>query len=307
MIDAELFSSLSVIADGTAKDEGIALGIAAGNAILTLRAGDGAFQNPVTDVPVSTVPGVYNAVPPFNIMYGAFWKTMQLFSLKTQDQFRSLPPPALTSVAYARDFNEIKELGKINSTVRTQDQSAYANFWYEFADIGWNRIARIQAKNHLTGLYATARLFALLNMALADTYTAFIDAKYFYYTWRPYTAIRAAGTDGNDRTVADPNWEPFLATPPVPEYPSGHASLGNAGATILSHFFGHNSSFTTTSTTASTPGAERSFKSFKQAADENADSRVIAGIHFRFACDAGQKLGDNVGKWTLKNYLKPLH
>jgi hypothetical protein len=307
MLDAKLAASLSSIADGSAKEEGIALGIASGNAILALRAGDGAYQNPVSDVPVSNVPGVYNAVPPNNFMYGAFWKTMQLFSLKTHDQFRSLPPPSLNSPSYARDFNEIKELGKINSSVRTADQSFYASFWYELADIGWNRIARIEAKNQNTGLYTTARMFALLNMALADTYTEFIDSKYYYYTWRPYTAIRAASTDGNNQTIADPDWEPFLITPPVPEYPSGHSALGSAASVILSHFFGHNSSFTTTSTTASTPGAERSFKSFKQAADENADSRVVAGIHFRFACDAGQKMGDNVGRWTLKNYLKPLH
>jgi membrane-associated phospholipid phosphatase len=307
MLDAKLSASLSGIADGNAKTQGIALGIAAGNAILALRAGDGAFQNPVTDVPVSTVPGVYNAVPPNNFMYGAFWKTMQLFSLKTHDQFRSSPPPALSSPVYAKDFNEIKEVGKIISSVRTADQSTYANFWYEFADIGWNRIARIQAKDHNTDLYTTARIFALLNIALADTYIAFFDSKYFYYTWRPYTAIRAAGTDGNDKTVADPDWVSFLITPPIPEYPSGHSALGNAASIILSHFFGHNSSFTTTSTTASVAGYERSFKSFKQAADENAGSRVIAGIHFRFACDAGQKMGDKIGKWTLDNYLKPLH
>lgn len=99
----------------------------------------------------------------------------------------------------------------------------------------------------------------------------------------------------------------FFDNPPVPEYPSGHAALGNAATIILSHFFGHNSSFATTSTTASTPGAERSYKNFKQAADEIADSRVIAGISFRFACDAGQKMGDKVGEWTLNNYPKPLH
>lgn len=138
---------------------------------------------------------------------------MQLFSLKTHNQFRSSPPPPLNSPVYAGDFNEIKELGKLISSIRTADQSTYTNFWYELMDITWNRIARIQAKDHNTGLYATARLFALLNIALADTYTEFIDSKYYYYTWRPYTAIRAAGTDGNDKTAADPAWEPFLTTP----------------------------------------------------------------------------------------------
>ena len=179
-------------------------------------------------------------------------------------------------------------MGKINSTVRTADQTAYAKWWYEFSDIGWNRIARIQATNHNTGLYTTARMFALLNMAMADAYIAGWDSKYYYKFWRPYTAIHAAATDGNDKTKADPNWEPLIPTPPVPDYPSGHSVLGNAAATVLTHFFGNHSPFSTTSTTAFPAGAIRSFKSFTQAADENADSRVMAGIHFRFACDAGQ-------------------
>lgn len=149
-------------------------------------------------------------------------------------------------------------------------------------------------------------MFALLNIAIADTYTAFFDSQDYYYTWRPYTAIRGADKDGNNQTAAELDWEPFLTTPPVPEYPSGHAALGKAASIVLAHFFGNNSPFSTTSTTASPAGDERSFKSFKQAADENADSRVMAGIHFRFSCDAGQKLGDKVGKWTLDKYLKPL-
>lgn len=146
MLDARLSTSLSGIPDGTAKTRGIAVGIVSANAILALRARDGAYQNPIADVPVSNVPGVYNAVPPNNFRYAPFWKTMQLFSLDTHDQFRSLPPPALNSPEYAQDLNEVKAFGKINSAVRTADQSAYANFWYEFADIGWNRIARIQAR-----------------------------------------------------------------------------------------------------------------------------------------------------------------
>ena len=105
----------------------------------------------------------------------------------------------------------------------------------------------------------------------------------------------------------DPNWEPLLSTPPIPDHPSTHSVLGNAGATVLAHFFGNHSPFSMTSTTTVPAGAIRSFKSFKQAADENADSRVMAGIHFCFACEAGQKLGDRVGKWTVKNHLEPLH
>lgn len=306
-LDAKLAESLANISDGPAKTMGIALGMASANAILTLRAGDGAFQNPVSEIPASTVPGVYIAVPPFNFAFAPFWKTMQLFSLESHDQFRSSPPPSLTSPTYTRDFDEVKQVGEINSTVRTVDQSAYAVWWYEYSDIGWNRIARIQAASNKIGLYSTARMFALLNMAMADGYTAGWDSKYYYNFWRPYTAIRAAATDGNDKTTPDADWEPLLPTPPVPDYPSTHSALGNAAAAVLAHFFGTHSPFSMTSTTASPVGAVRSFDTFKEAADENADSRVMVGIHFRFACDAGQKQGDQVGKWTVQHHLEPLH
>ncbi len=307
-LDAKLAESLANIADGPAKTWGIALGMASANAILTLRAGDGAFQDPISQIPPSTVPGVYVEVPPFDFAFGAFWKTMQLFSLETHDQFRSSPPPSLTSSTYTRDFNEVKQVGELNSTVRTADQTAYAAWWFEYSDIGWNRIARIQASSgERIGLFATARMFALLNMALADGYTAFMDAKYFYNFWRPYTAIRAAATDGNDNTTPDADWEPLLPTPPVPDYPSGHCVLANASATVLAHFFGPHKPFSMVSSTASPAGAVRSFNTYKEAADENADSRVRVGIHFRFACVAGQKMGDQIGKWTVQHHLEPLH
>jgi hypothetical protein len=306
-LDDKLAESLLGIPNGTRKTNGIALGIASGNAILAFRAGDGAYQNPVVFIPVSTVPGVYNVVPPFDFAFAPWWKTMQLFSLQTHDQFRSSPPPALNSNNYTKDFNEVKQVGKINSTIRTADQSAYAKWWYEFSDIGWNRIARIQATNRHPGLYTTGRMFAHLNMAMADGYTAGWDSKYYYNFWRPYTAIRAAATDGNNQTTADPTWVSAEPTPPVPDYPSTHSANGNAAATVLTYFFGNHSPFSMTSTTAVPAGAIRSFKNFKKAADENADSRVMAGIHFRFACEAGQKQGDKVGKWTLDHHLKPLH
>jgi hypothetical protein len=306
MLDAKLSESLATIPDGPSKTKGIALGIESGNAILALRANDGAYQYPLSAWPSSGAPGVYVTVPPSDSVYGVFWGEMQTFSLQTQSQFRPPPPPDLNSYIYTRDFNEVKRLGKINSALRTEDQTAYANFWYELADIGWNKIARTEAMNHKTGLYTTARMFALLNMAMADGYTAGWNAKYYYKFWRPYTAIHEAATDGNNLTKADLNWEPLQPTPPIPDYPSGHATEGNAAATVLTYFYG-NTPFSATSNTALPIGTTRSFESFKQAADENADSRVMIGFHFRSACEAGQKLGDNVAKWTVDHYLKPLH
>jgi hypothetical protein len=306
MLDAKLAASLSSIPDGPRKTEGIAVGIAAGKAILALRTNDGAYQNPVSDWPDSNVPGVYVKVPPNDFVFVPFWGEIPPFALQTSEQFLPPPPPGLDSYIYTRDFNEVKHFGKINSAVRSADQTAYANFWYELADIGWNRIARTQATDHHLGLYTTARMFALLNIALADGYIAFFKAQYYYKRWRPYTAIHEAAKDGNNKTKPNQNWEPLLPTPPVPDYPSGHSTLGNAAATVLTYFFG-NSPFSTTSTTASPAGSVRSFKSFKQAAEENASSRVMVGIHFRFSCNAGLNMGEKVGIWTIKNYLQPLH
>jgi hypothetical protein len=306
MINVKLKESLSNIPEGRAKKHGIALGIAAGKAILALRSGDGAYQNPLSEWRSTGKPGVYVTTPPYNVVYVPFWGKMETFALRGHAQFRSDPPPALTSDTYTRDFNEVKRFGRKNSTVRTDDQTALGYFWFEFGDINWNRIARMEAKNHHTGLYLTARMFALLNMAMADSYIACWDSKYYYKTWRPYTAIHEADRDGNDQTQPGENWQPLMQTPPVPDYPSGHAVIGNAAATVLTYFFGHNNSFTATTNTAFPVGSTRTFRSFMQAANENAESRVMVGIHFRYACDAGQQMGNKVGKWTLDNYLKPL-
>jgi membrane-associated phospholipid phosphatase len=306
MLDSALSASLSTIENGMLKETGINLGMESGNAILMLRAGDPVTTNPVVLIPVSTVPGVYNVVPPFDFLFAPFWQTVTPFSLLRPDQFRSAPHPALNSVRYAKDFNEIKEIGKLNSTTRTADQSAYAKWWFEFVELGWNRAARITATTHDVKLFATARMFALMNMAIADSYIAGSDSKNYYNFWRPYTAIRAAATDGNDATDPDPNWEPAEPTPPVQDYPSTHSIGANAAATMLTHFLGNHTGFSMASSTGVPANSIRSFSGFKQAADENAHSRIVAGIHFRFATDAGQKMGDEIGNWTVKNHLRPL-
>ena len=303
ILDSQLAKSIDTISNLTAKQKGITLGTQCGNAILNLRKDDGAFQDPIGVIAPSTVPGVYQAVPPFDFVFAPFWTKMKPFGIVKPEQFRSVPPPALNSAIYTTDFNEVKNYGAKNSTVRTTDQTFYAKFWYEFSEIGWNRIGRVAATDHKLDLLATARLFALLDIVLADSYIAGWDSKFHYNLWRPYTAIRAAATDGNDKTEADTQWETLMPTPPVQDYPSTHSVLGNAGASVLTAFFG-NSDFTFTTTSAEPVNASRSFKSFFKAADENADSRVRAGIHFRFATVAGQKMGNQIGDWVLKNLLK---
>jgi len=300
LLDSQLAKAIDTIVDLNAKQKGIALGQQCGNAIIDLRKDDGAFQDPVGAIAPSTVPGVYQAVPPFNFVFAPFWKTMKPFGLLQPEQFRSALYPALQSSAYKKDFEEVKTLGDKNSQQRTAAQTDYANFWYEYAEIGWNRIASVAAGKEKTDLLTTARLFAMVNIALADAYTAGWDSKFLYNFWRPYTAIvNTPVTDGGN-----PNWQPLMPTPPVQDYPSTHSILGNAAAAVLTYFYGDNYKFATTSTSSATPGAARNFKSFLSAADENADSRVMAGVHFRFSCKAGQAMGDKIGKWMIENTLK---
>ena len=306
-LDSAMVQSLAAVKEGEAKTRGIILGKAAAQAVLNKRANDGAAGELMAQIPVSNQPGIYQAVPPFNIFFAPEWDDVRLFSLERKDQFRSSPYPALESKAYATAFNEVKEVGRINSKKRTADETAYAKFWYEFSEAGWNRVARIVATTNNLNMLEAARLFALVDMAIADAYIAGWDSKIHYNFWRPYTAIRKADIDGNKATSPDTAWQPSEPTPPVHDYPSTHSALGNAAATVLAKVLGDNTSFTMGSPTAIPAGSSRTFNSFSQAANENAASRVMAGIHFRFSCEAGQELGNKIGKWTVENHLKPLN
>jgi PAP2 superfamily len=306
-LDSVLRGSLSEIKQGVAKSRGIRLGKQAAQAIINARLDDGSAGELVRQIPPSSAPGVYQAVPPFNIIFVPHWENVKLFGLQRKEQFRSAPYPTLNSDTYAAAFIEVKEKGKLRSTMRTADETTYAKFWYEFSEAGWNRVARTVAATKKLGLFETARLFALVDMALADSYIAGWDAKLHYNFWRPYTAIRKAGSDENKNTVEDLQWEPSENTPPIQDYPSTHSVLGNAGAVVLARLLGDNTSFTMTTPTAFPAGNTRSFTSFTQAANENADSRVKAGIHFRFSCEAGQEMGNKIGNWMVENYLRPLN
>lgn len=305
-LDSCLTVSLQEVKDGEKEDRGVALGKLAAQAILQDRANDGAAQNPIEQVPVSAVPGVYQPVPPFDFQFAPFWENVKLFGLQAKGQFRPGPQPALNSEAYTAAFNEVKEYGHKNSAARTANQTDYARFWYEFSEAGWNRIARVVTYNKELNLWEAARLFALVDIAMADAYIAGWDAKNHYNFWRPYTAIRAAANDGNDNTVADGGWEPLMPTPPVQDYPSTHSALGNAAATVLARLLGDNTSFTFQSPTSMPAFSTRGYTHFSKAARENADSRVRAGIHFRFACDAGLDLGKKVGNWVVDKQLRKL-
>jgi hypothetical protein len=150
-------------------------------------------------------------------------------------------------------------------------------------------------------------MFALFNMALYDLYLSSLESKYYYDTWRPYTAIRQGDADGNKATVADPDWKPEMQTPPWPEYPSAHAAVGALGATLFTEVYGSPEvSFTMESVTALPEARERSYDNLNKAAEECADSRVMNGFHFRFATNEGLRQGKKIARHTLEGFLRPV-
>jgi hypothetical protein len=303
--DAALATSLAAVPNGSAKTRGITLGTASAAAIIAKRTNDN-IEVFGSYTPVNA-PGRYQFVPPFDFVLQPALPTVPPFGLRSASQFRSSSPPSLGSSAYARDFNEVKLTGVATGSNRTQDQTEYAAFWWELTDASWNRMARITSAQQRLGLWRTARLFALNNMAMMDGYIAGWDSKQLYDLWRPFTAIRGAATDGNAATTADPAWESFQLAPPVQEYPSTHSVLGKASSVVLAESFGTDRvSFDFNSFTA-LPGKEiRRINSFSAAAAENADSRVRAGIHYRFSSVEGLSMGTKVGNYIVRNTLRPL-
>jgi hypothetical protein len=317
-VEANYAAALSAIPDGTAKTEGVATGAAAASAILALRAADGS-DTPLLDFdyPQGTDPGEYRFTPGTPFAFAPGWADVTPFVLRDSSQFRANAPFAVTARRYTVDFEEVKRLGGDGVTTpseRTDDQTQIALFWVESSPLQWNRIARAVSEDAGLDLWENARLFGLLNMALADGYVGSFETKYLYNFWRPVTAIQTADTDGNPDTLADPTWTPLVPTPPIPDHDSAHAVEGGAAAQVLIRFFGTDDiSFQTCSLTLP-PGSTcgdasvvmRSFTSFSQAAEENAVSRILVGFHFRNAVEQGVKHGRRIGNLAVSKFMRPL-
>jgi hypothetical protein len=304
VLDAALEKTLLDAGIGPTIEAGKRVGKAAAAAVLAKRKNDGSSAK--ESYVEGKKPGEYRFTAPFGFAAAPHWRKVTPFALSSPSQFRTLPPPALTSELYLRDFDEVKRAGgkKSVSGARSADETNYAAFWYEFSDIGWNRVARVVSERMSQDLWDRARTFALLNMAMADAYIAGWDSKYHHDSWRPVTAIHLAAQDGNPRTTADASYETLLVTPPVPDLPSTHSALGMAAATVLAGAFGRDRiPFSFASPSALPENPVRSFKSFSEAARENADSRVKAGLHFRFATTAGLELGTQIGNYVTQKAL----
>jgi hypothetical protein len=299
-IEAAYTSTLASVTNEAAKTSGVAAGLLAAMAILSERANDGSA------IAVSTTPGQRPGEwrptgPAFLSAFRPGWGNVKPFALRTSSQFRPDPPFDVNSPEFTSSFEEVKEIGGAASMSRTAEQSEIARYWYESSPQGWNRIARIVAEQENKNIWDNARLFALMNVALADGYIANFEAKFFYNFWRPITAITTGDTDGNLDTTGDPTWTAYLETPPVPDYPSGHSTVGAAAARALEH--GFRNDFIPFSMTSGPPyaGITRQFWSFSDAAHENAASRVLAGIHFWHASRGGIRQGELIADYIHAN------
>jgi hypothetical protein len=298
--DALHAAILAGIPNGPQKTNGITWGEFVATQILAARTNDG--SNAIVQPPGGSGPGVWIPTPPAFLPYLLpQWGFVAPFGMNNSSQFRPPGPPSLDSQRYAADYEEVKELGALVGSTRTEDQTEIALFWADGAGTEtppghWNSIAQIIATTRGNTLEENGRLFALLNIAMADAAICSWDAKYTYHFWRPVTAI----------AFVEPqlNWMSFIVTPPFPDYTSGHSTFSAAAATVLPLFFGtEDLPFTTGSDFL--PGVYRSFSTCQDAAEEAALSRIYGGIHFRSASEDGLQAGGSIGEWTATHYLLP--
>jgi hypothetical protein len=225
------------------------------------------------------------------------WGGISPFVLTSSAQFRCPEPPAMNSPVALADIEEVKTIGGSKSVTRTPEQSEIARYWFESSPRGWNRIAREVTTARQFDLWENARLFALVNLSMADGFIGGFESKYHYNYWRPVTAIR-------ERSNGD--WLSYLWTPPVPDYPSTHTVLGAAAATAMSRFFSTDLVCFAMTSGAPYPGINRKFWSFSEAARENGASRILAGIHFRTAVNEGYMQGARIGEWVFEHAVRPV-
>lgn len=304
-LDSARAASLAAIPDGPAKSTGITVGEAAAAAILAVRLNDGSTV-PAFHVPPSTDPGVWQLTPSCPAAGSPFmhWGDVAPFGVASASAFIAPPPPALGSNLYAKDFDEVKRVGQKVSADRPQDRSDVARF-YAASSPGYviNLAARQVAAQQGRSRAHNARAFALINMAMSDSFVASFATKFHYRLWRPETAIRNAALDNNARTEADLTWEPFIVAPCFPAYVSNHASGSNGGAEMLRRLYGAGG-HSITITNANFPTLVYTYSRFEQIMSDIDDARIYGGIHFRFDQDGGARLGREVATAVYKGNLR---
>ncbi|MFY9601404.1 MAG: vanadium-dependent haloperoxidase [Pseudolabrys sp.] len=297
-LDATLAAMLAGVADGDSKAKGIDLGKKAAAEIIALRANDG-IDAQETYRP-HTTPGVY---VPTVIPASSTSGTTTPWAMTSGSQFRPAPPPALTSETWSADVNEIRELGRIDSTKRTAEQTTIGRFWFVTGPPSYNPVVRQVAMAKDMDIVDCARLFALTAMAGNDALIAVFDAKYTYNLWRPMTAIRNADQTNNSGTPRDASWRPLGETPMHPEYPCAHCITSAAVSAVLQGVAGNEiGEISMTSPTA--PGVIRKWTSLQAYSDEVAVARIYAGFHYRFSTVVGKDMGKKIGELVVATQMR---
>jgi hypothetical protein len=310
------------------SDPGIAVGAAAAAAIIALRASDHSFPNcsatpqpPNCDFAGSDAIGQWRptpsdivlpgasgpAPPPFAHMLAPWLATVTPFTLTSPSQFRAPEPPSLISKRYTSAFDEVKRMGARTNSDRTAGQTDLALFWYSNYLVLWERALRdIATTNHLC-IDDSARLFALVNLAMGDAVITAWDTKLHYHFWRPYTAIHEADNDGNPETISDPNWLPLVNIPNYPDYTSGANNVTGAITRMLALFFGTDKMTFTVATNYALANPQMptiTYQRFSDAAHDVVNARIWEGIHFRFADVQARKQGRHVAQWVFSHFLR---
>jgi hypothetical protein len=293
-IEAAYQSALASIPDEGWRAQQLDVGEKAAQRVLAERADD-MPRSPDTYRPHTTA----GAYVPTAIPAVAQWPQRKPWFLKSTDQFRPAPPPALTSERWAADFNEIKALGRRDSQQRTAEQTEIGRFWDYSLPAIYHGVLRSVAQQPGRDVLANARLFATASQAMDDALMAVFDAKYQYNLWRPITAIRNGDIDGHDGTQRDASWTPLIDTPMHPEYPCAHCTLAAAVGAVLDATARQAPLPVLAATSPTAKDAVRRWNSAEAFTQEVAQARIVAGVHYRFSTEAGQWLGQRVGEWAV--------
>jgi hypothetical protein len=302
---ADYQTSLALIPEGRAKDNGVAVGDAAAALLEGLREGDGRDDASIV-YSRTPAPGVWRPTPPAMLPFAVPWLGfVRPLVLSSPAQIPLHGPDALTSRRYARDVKEVHDFGSATGSVRTPEQTETALFWSDNPPVQFQAGFRDLVTRRGLDIARSARTFAVLNASGADAAISCWRAKFDFAFWRPITAITLADTDGNPATVADPAWTPLIATPPYPEYPSGHACLVGAYARALSALFG--ARHIDLNVSSAVTMTARHYETAWQLNQDTMNARIWLGLHFRRAMTDGNGLGQDVARFVLRNAFQPAH
>jgi hypothetical protein len=300
-VQSTLMTYLATLPDGEAKSKGVQLGQEVARRILEIREKDGASA-PDAYRP-KTKPGVYIPTP---ITVGSQFPNVTPFAMTSPSQFRPKPPPSLKSEQWARDYNEIKDLGEKNSTRRTARQTEDARFWLLVGPRSTYPLPRQVAVASNMSVLDSARFMALVSIATIDAMIAVFDAKYKYEFWRPITAIRNGDIDGNPATERVATWQPIDVTPMHPEYPCAHCITSSAVAAAIEAVLGTEEIPEVALTSPFAPAVTHRFTDLHAYTEEVANARIYAGFHYRSSTIIGREMGQKIGEWVVKSVMQPV-